>query len=259
MIKTAVFPVAGRGSRLKPATDAVAKELLPVFDTPVLNFAIDEARDAGIERFVFVTSDDKPEIEAYVRSQRAEIDATFITQKEPLGLGHAILQARKIAADGPFAVLLPDDLILASPPALAQMCQAYDAVFTHHMIAAMEVHPDRVGSYGILDAELPAKGRYVMVNGLVEKPQSEDAPSNLAAVGRYILSPTIFETLLTTTPGAGGEVQLTDAIAKDLHSMPVAAFRFDGIRFDCGQAEGLLDASQAIQDVREFTKEEAVA
>lgn len=259
MIKTAVFPVAGRGSRFQPATFAVPKELLPVFDTPILNFAISEARDSGIERFVFVTSADKPEIEAYVRSQFPELRSEFVIQEEPRGLGHAVLMANRVAEDGPFAVILPDDLIIATPPVTMQMARAYDRGFAHHMVAAMEVRPDMVGAYGILDAELPAPGRYTQVNGMVEKPSPEEAPSNLAAVGRYILHPTIFETLLTVGPGAGGELQLTDAIARDMQRLGVSAFRFEGVRFDCGNPDGLLEASSALQDAREMSGQGAVA
>jgi len=259
MIRTAVFPVAGRGTRLQPATHAVAKELLPVLDTPVLDFAIAEARDTGIERFVFVTSDEKPEIEAYVQSRFPELSAEFIPQEEPKGLGHAVFTANRIADDGPFAVVLPDDVIFGASPVLAQMARVYDKGFAHHMIAAMEVRPDTVGAYGILDADIPAKGRHTMIEGLVEKPGPEEAPSNLAAVGRYILHPTIFETLLTVGPGRGDEIQLTDAIARDIQRMGVAAFRFDGVRFDCGQPDGLLEAGSALQDAREMTQKGAVA
>jgi UTP--glucose-1-phosphate uridylyltransferase len=258
-IKTAVFPVAGRGSRFRPATHAVAKELLPVLDTPVLDFAISEARSAGIERFVFVTSDEKPEIQVYVQSRFAELSAEFIVQDEPKGLGHAVLMANRVAEDGPFAVILPDDVIFAAPPVLEQMAQAYDGAFAHHMIAAMEVRPDAVGSYGIFDADMPAPGRHTPINGFVEKPEPEDAPSTLAAVGRYILHPSIFETLLTARPGAGGEIQLTDAIARDLQRMGVAAYRFEGVRFDCGRPEGLLEAGSAVQDARELARQGVVA
>ncbi len=259
MIRTAVFPVAGRGSRMQPATNAVAKELLPVYDTPLLQFAIDEARDAGIERFVFVTSDDKPGVEAYVRSQHGDLDSLFLAQEAPLGLGHAVLTANGAVENEAFAVILPDDVIFASPPALAQMCRAYDTGFAHHMIAAMEVGPEETGAYGIFDADPPATGRQVTVRGLVEKPEPRQAPSTLAAVGRYILAPSIFETLLTTGKGRGGEIQLTDAIARDARRMPVAAFRFEGVRYDCGRPEGLLEAATAIRDAREMMEAGAVA
>lgn len=259
MIRTAVFPVAGKGSRLRPATNAVPKELLPVFDTPVLHFAIDEARDAGIERFVFVTSNDKPQIEAHVRSDYGDLDCTFVVQEEPLGLGHAVLMANGAVGKEAFAVILPDDVIFAAPSVLAQMCRAYDAGFAHHMIAAMNVRPDETGNYGIFDADPPAPGRHVAVRGLVEKPAQQEAPSTLAAVGRYILAPSIFETLLATGKGRGGEIQLTDAIVRDMQRMAVAAFRFEGVRYDCGQAEGLLEAGGAVRDAREMMAQGAVA
>jgi UTP--glucose-1-phosphate uridylyltransferase len=259
MIRTAVFPVAGRGSRFRPATHAIAKELLPVFDTPVLDFTISEARDAGIERFVFVTSAEKPEIENYVRSRFPDIEAEFLIQEAPKGLGHAVLVANRVAADGPFAVVLPDDVIFATPPVLAQMARAYEGGFIHHMIAAMEVRRDAVGAYGILDADMPAPGGTARVRGLVEKPAPQDAPSTLAAVGRYILHPSIFDTLLSVGPGKGGEIQLTDAIARDMQRMSVAAFRFQGVRYDCGQPEGLLEAGSALQDAREMAGKETVA
>jgi UTP--glucose-1-phosphate uridylyltransferase len=259
MIRTAVFPVAGRGSRMQPATNAVPKELLPVYDTPLLQFAIEEASDAGIERFVFVTSADKPGVEAYVRSQHGGLDSIFLTQEAPLGLGHAVLTANGAVENEPFAVILPDDVIFASPPVMAQMCRAYETGFAHHMIAAMEVGPEETGAYGIFDAELPATGHQVAVRGLVEKPDPQDAPSNLAAVGRYILAPGIFETLLTTGRGRGGEIQLTDAIARDLQRKTVTAFRFEGVRYDCGRPEGLLDAATAIRDAREMLAAGAVA
>jgi UTP--glucose-1-phosphate uridylyltransferase len=259
MIKTAVFPVAGRGSRFEPATQAVAKELLPVFDTPVLDFAIAEARDAGVETFVFVTSEAKPEIEAYVRARFPDLAAEFVMQDVPKGLGHAVLRARHVAPNGPFAVILPDDVIFAAPSVLAQMAGAHDRGFAHHMIAAMEVRPEAVGSYGIFDADMPAPGRHTEVRGLVEKPAPDKAPSTLAAVGRYILHPTIFDTLMTVGPGRGGEIQLTDAIARDMQRVSVSAFRFEGVRFDCGRPEGLLEAGSALQDVREMTGRGAVA
>lgn len=259
MIKTAVFPVAGKGSRLQPATNAVPKELLPVFDTPVLSIAIEEAADAGIDRFVFVSSDEKPEIEAYIRSDYAHLNAHFIIQPEPMGLGHAVLMANGVASGAPFAVILPDDVIFAAPGTLTQMCRAYDPGFPHHMIATMEVCPDTVGAYGIFDADMPAPGRFVTAKGFVEKPAPKAAPSTLAAVGRYILAPGIFDTLVATGPGAGGEVQLTDALARDMQRIPVTAFRFNGVRFDCGEPEGLLEAGSALQDARDLMAQGAVA
>jgi UTP--glucose-1-phosphate uridylyltransferase len=152
------------------------------------------------------------------------------------------------------AVILPDDLIVASVPVLSQMSAAYDPGLAYHMVAAMKVDAEDTASYGILEADMPAPGRYVPVHGLVEKPSPEEAPSNLAIVGRYILHPRIFDTLLATGPGSGGEIQLTDAIARDVRRMGVAAFRFDGVRFDCGQPDGLVEAGAAFQDVEDLMR-----
>ena len=260
MIRTAVFPVAGRGSRMQPATNAVPKELLPVYDTPLLQFAIDEARDAGIERFVFRHQPRQARDRDLMSAPSMPISTPFfVTQEAPLGLGHAILIANAAVRNEPFAVILPDDVIFASPPALAQMCRAYEAGFAHHMIAAMEVRPEDTGAYGIFDAEPPVPGGQVTVRGVVEKPEPQEAPSTLAAVGRYILAPGIFDTLLTTGRGLGGEIQLTDAIARDLQRKTVTAFRFEGVRYDCGRPDGLLEAATAIRDAREMLGAGAVA
>ena len=259
MIKTAVFPVAGRGSRLHPATQATPKELLPVLDTPLLDFAVEEAREAGIERFVFVTSADKPQIAAYLGRRFADLDCRFVTQDAPRGLGHAVWVANGAVDDAPFAVILPDDLIIAAPSVLAQMVAGYDAGFVHHMVAATPARRDAVAAYGIFDAATPPEGGQVWVDGLVEKPSPDDAPSTLAAVGRYILHPTIFETLLSVGPGRGDEVQLTDAITRDRQKIGVAAFRFHGVRFDCGTPDGLLEAGSALQDARDLMRPEPVA
>lgn len=254
MIKTAIYPVAGRGSRMRPVTRAVPKELLPVYTTPLLQFAIDEAIDSGVERHVFVTSEDKPAIEEYVRDTYPGIDARFVTQPEPLGLGHAVLMARGEILPGPVAVILPDDLIVASVPVLAQMSATYDPALACHMVAAMKVDAEETAAYGIVDADMPAPGCHVPVHGLVEKPSPEEAPSNLAIVGRYILHPGIFDTLLATAPGSGGEIQLTDAIARDVRRRGLTAFRFDGVRFDCGQPDGLVEAGAAFQDVEDLMR-----
>ncbi|MDG4650498.1 sugar phosphate nucleotidyltransferase [Roseibacterium sp. SDUM158017] len=264
MIKTAIIPVAGRGTRLHPVTLCVPKELLPVYTTPLLQFAIEEAEASGIERFIFVTRDGKEAIEDFVRMTFPGIDAHFLRQAEPLGLGHAVLTAGGLARQGesgdlPVAVILPDDLIFAPTPVLAQMARAYDTDMSYHMVAAMKVAPDEVSSYGIVDADVPAPGRAMPVRGLVEKPAEGTAPSTLAVVGRYILHPGIFETLMTTGRGAGGEIQLTDAIARDLRRMDVSAFRFEGVRFDCGVPDGLLEAGCAIQDAREMLEQGSAA
>lgn len=250
MIRTAVFPVAGRGSRMQPATSAVPKELLPVYDTPLLQFAIDEARDAGIERFVFVTSHDKPAIEAYVRAEHEDLDSLFVIQEAPLGLGHAILTASGAVENEPFAVILPDDVIAAEKPCLRQMVEAYEET-GGCMVAAMEVPRAKTASYGVLDVE-HEKGSLVRAKGMVEKPDPAEAPSTLAVIGRYILTPHVLENLDRKKVGAGGEIQLTDAIAEELAAgRPVHGLRFSGTRFDCGSKSGFLQATVAFALARE--------
>lgn len=271
-IKTAIFPVAGLGTRLLPATKSLPKELLPVYDRPLIQLAVDEALDAGIRHMVFVTHPAKSAIEHYLRhdpgltdhltekgerhlAERIEgllphetVDIAFVNQDEPLGLGHAILCARDAVQDGPVAVILPDDLILAPQLALAQMTHGYEPGLAGHMVAALQVAGNETARYGIFDAEMPAPGRSVRVEGFVEKPDPADAPSTLAAIGRYILDPSIFDALARTQPGAGGEIQLTDAIAAGIDRPGVCAFRVSGARFDCGSHEGLHAAGVALRD-----------
>lgn len=263
LVRTAIFPVAGLGTRFLPATKATPKELLPVLDTPLIQYAIDEARAAGIERMVFVTHDTKPAIERHVmddvrlrRELKArgkpqlaeelrdaaldpiEDDVVFTFQDEPKGLGHAVLCARDHALPGPVAVILPDDLILGAP-CLSEMIGAYDG---GHMVASMTVSQADVSKYGILDVRAE-DGRMTRASGMVEKPSAEDAPSRQAVIGRYVLAPEIFDALETQTPGAGGEIQLTDAIAKGAATRDLVGFRFSGTRFDCGSKAGMLEAT----------------
>ena len=265
-VKVAVFPVAGLGTRFLPATKSVPKEMLPLVDRPLIEYAVDEAREAGIEEFVFISSDGKtalerhfdpmPELEA--RLERAgktgPLNAirqgclprrarSFIRQNAPLGLGHAVGLAASAVGNRPFAVLLPDDVIRAPKGCLSQMVEAH-AHTGGHLVAAMEVAPQAVSSYGILDVS-SRQGRIARARGLVEKPAPEDAPSRLAVVGRYILDPVVFDRLRVQAPGAGGEVQLTDAITADAGRLPVSGFRFDGERFDCGSVAGFLQANIA--------------
>jgi UTP--glucose-1-phosphate uridylyltransferase len=258
MIRTAVFPIAGRGRRMHPITLSVPKELLPVYTTPLLQFALEEAQAAGVERYVFVTCDGKDAVEDFVARAFPGLDARFLVQPEPLGLGHAVLMAQNAVRDGaeddPFAVVLPDDLLFAPTPVLSQMTRAYDRDLCQHMVAAAKVAPDELSSYGVFDADVPAPGRALPVRGLVEKPAPGTAPSTLAAVGRYVLHPGIFETLMTTERGAGGQIQLTDALAREVKRVGVSAFRFGGVRFDCGGPDGLLEAGSALQDVQEMTR-----
>lgn len=266
-VRTAIFPVAGLGTRFMPATKATPKELLPVIDTPLIQFAIDEARDAGVERMIFVNHPSKAAIERYVLDDedlratlkargkaslaedlrdRAldedEHDVSFVMQDEPLGLGHAVLCARSKVLPGPVAVILPDDLILGEPGCLAEMIAAYDPAKAGHLVAAMDVGREETQAYGILDVAR-RDGDLSVANGMVEKPMPEKAPSRTAVVGRYVLDPAIFDALEVQTPGAGGEIQLTDAIARDIPRFGLAGFHFSGTRFDCGSKKGMLQAS----------------
>lgn len=265
-VRTAIFPVAGLGTRFLPATKAVPKELLPVLDTPLIQFAIDEARDAGVERIIFVSHPSKGAIENHVRDDaelrrtlkergkgkladalaaaaidESEHDVVFVMQHEPLGLGHAVLCAADHVLPGPVAVILPDDLILGPKGCLSQMIEAYDPSKAGHMIATMEVAPEAVSSYGIMSV-VRREGPFAYCDKLVEKPRVEDAPSRQAVVGRYVLDASIFEDLRHQPPGAGGEIQLTDAIAAGIAAQGLAGYRFDGIRFDCGSKTGMLQA-----------------
>lgn len=265
-VRTAIFPVAGMGTRLLPATKATPKELLPVLDTPLIQYAIDEARDAGIERMIFVSHPEKPAIERHVMDNvslrrslhlqgkatlAAELkaaalcplddDVVFCFQEEPLGLGHAVLQAAPHALEGPVAVLLPDDLIVGTPT-LGEMMDAYAACEAGHMVATMEVAPQETRKYGVLDVT-GREGRTIHAKGMVEKPAPEAAPSREAVVGRYILDFAIFQALKTQMPGAGGEIQLTDAISRGAEALGLAGFQFSGTRFDCGSKAGMLRAT----------------
>lgn len=266
-VRTAVFPVAGMGTRFLPATKSIPKEMLPLVDRPLIQYAIDEARAAGIEEFIFVTArgksaledyfDASPSLERKLREDGkadllAEVENStmpsgaiaYIRQQEALGLGHAVWCARRLIGDAPFAVILPDDVIAGKTPCLKQMVDAYNAAGAKGcMVAAMEVPHERTSSYGVID---PAEdhGTLVAARGLVEKPKPEDAPSNLAVIGRYILSPQVMETLGQKKKGAGGEIQLTDAIAAQITAGdPVFGYRFEGKRFDCGSKAGYLQAT----------------
>ena len=265
-VRTAIFPVAGLGTRFMPATKSVPKELLPVLDTPLIQYAIEEAQAAGVERMIFVSHPSKNAIEHHVlddadlratlkergkarladRLHQAAIDeddhdVIFVMQDEPLGLGHAILCAADHALPGAVAVILPDDLILGQTGCLTQMIEAYNTSEAGHMVATMEVPREAVSSYGILSVAR-REGPFAYADRMVEKPAADEAPSTTAAVGRYVLDGSIFETLRSQEPGAGGEIQLTDAIARGIETIGLAGFRFDGIRFDCGSKSGMLAA-----------------
>jgi UTP--glucose-1-phosphate uridylyltransferase len=264
--RTAIFPVAGLGTRFLPATKAIPKEMLTVVDKPLIQYAVEEAAAAGIERFVFVTGRNKTEIEDHfdlavelnetLRQRgkkealesvtamvRAAGDMLFVRQQEPRGLGHAVWCARHLVDDEPVAVLLPDDLILSATPCLQQMVQQHRQT-GGNLVAVMDVPRDQTNRYGVIQ---PGKqsGKVTEVTGLVEKPKPDRAPSTLAVVGRYILSPEIFPLLEKQGAGAGGEIQLTDAMAKLIGREPFHGYRFDGERYDCGDRAGFLDANLA--------------
>lgn len=266
-ITKAIFPVAGLGTRFLPATKSIPKEILSLVDRPLIQYAIDEAREAGIKEFIFVTSrgkgaledyfDGAPQLEQSLRKKnkkdlleelkRSTMDSgeiVYIRQREALGLGHAVWCARRLIANEPFAVILPDDVIAAEKPCLKQMVEAYENT-GGCMVAAMEVPPSMVSSYGILNVK-EDMGALQKIGGMVEKPNPEDAPSNLAAIGRYILTPNVLKNVGTLKKGAGGEIQLTDAIAMEIdNGHDVFGFRFDGQRYDCGSKSGFLQATIA--------------
>lgn len=265
-IRKAVFPVAGMGTRFLPATKSIPKEMLPLVDRPLIQYAVDEARAAGIEEFIFVTAAGKGALEDYFdtaaaleqrltangkTSALAALDRTrmpegalsFVRQNNPLGLGHAVRLAARLIGNEPFAVLLPDDVIRGPQGALSQMVAAH-AQHRGHMVATMDVPRAATSSYGILDVA-NTRGRLAQARGLVEKPRPENAPSTSAIVGRYILEPSIFDRLADIGPGAGGELQLTDAISADLARTGVTGYRFDGERFDCGSVQGFVQATVA--------------
>jgi UTP--glucose-1-phosphate uridylyltransferase len=264
-IRKVVFPVAGLGTRFLPATKTVPKEMLPIIDRPLIQYAVDEAIEAGCDTLVFVTNRYKHAVadyfdKAYELEQKLEragkveqlelvrnvlpqgVRAVFVTQAEALGLGHAVLCARPVVGDEPFAVMLPDDLIWnRGPGALKQMADAAEASGAS-MIAVQDVPREQTGNYGIV-ATGAFDGRQGRITAMVEKPAPDAAPSTLAVVGRYVLDPRIFDLLESTVPGAGGEIQLTDAIAALLGERTVNAFRFQGTRFDCGTHLGLIEAT----------------
>lgn len=276
VVRTALIPAAGWGTRSLPASKAVPKEMLPVVDKPLIQYAVEEAFAAGIERVVLVLSPGKQALVNHFQRQDSlvrDLEAKgktdvltrlaasdlpdgrllTVTQQEPLGLGHAVSCASHVLDGEPFAVLLPDDLILADTPVLRQMIQAYNHNGRGgHMIAVQSVMPEDVDKYGIIDPGGPVDDRAtVAIEGLVEKPAPADAPSTLAVIGRYILDPSIFRALAHQTPGAGGEIQLTDAIAAGIGSMPVNGFRFAGTRFDCGNPAGFIRANIAFGLLRD--------
>ena len=269
-IRKAVFPVAGLGTRFLPATKAVAKELLPVVDRPLIQYAVDEAAEAGIEQMIFVTGRGKGAIEdhfdmafelettqaargkdmsALEGTRLVPGNAVFIRQQEPLGLGHAIWCARDIVGDEPFAILLPDEFMHGTPGCLKQMVEAYEET-GGNLICALEVPMEQTSSYGVLDPGT-RKSALTEVKGLVEKPAAGTAPSNLIIAGRYILQPEVMGYLSRHEKGAGGEIQLTDAMAAMIGNQPFHGVTFDGQRFDCGSKAGYIEANLALALERE--------
>ena len=264
-IKTVVFPVAGIGSRFLPVTKTVPKELLPILNIPLIEYAVNEAREAGIERFIFVSSSEKKSIldyfkkdiklESYLKNKNSHLlkgieknlisDDSLIevVQEEPLGLGHAIWCARDYI-DGPFAVILPDDLIISKVACIKQMIDAYK-VHKSNIVAIQEVDSVDISKYGVIDYDKNDKNYYFIKN-MIEKPNANDSPSNLAIIGRYILSPNVLNFLSEKKVGFGGEIQLTDAIKNTIKNEGVIGYKFEGNRYDCGNVIGALEAQIAV-------------
>ena len=264
-IKTVVFPVAGIGSRFLPVTKTVPKELLPILNIPLIEYAVNEAREAGIERFIFVSSPEKKSIldyfkkdtklEGYLKNKNSDLltgikkniisDDSLIevVQEEPLGLGHAIWCAKEYI-EGPFAVILPDDLIISKVACIKQMIDAYKE-HKSNIIAIQEVDSVDVSKYGVIDYDKNDKDYYFIKN-MIEKPSVNDAPSNLAIIGRYILMPNVLDALSEKKVGFGGEIQLTDAIKNTIKNDGVIGYKFEGNRYDCGNVVGALEAQIAV-------------
>jgi UTP--glucose-1-phosphate uridylyltransferase len=267
-VRKAVFPAAGLGTRFLPATKALPKEMLPVVDKPIIQYGVEEALNSGIQNIIIVTGRGKSAIEdhfdvsfeleyllesrkkkdllAIVRGITDMINVAYIRQKEALGLGHAVLRASELVGDEPFAVVLADDVIEAETPCLRQLLDIY-TFFSTPVLAVMEVPRESISSYGCIDADPVmhngSNDRVYRIRDLVEKPKAADAPSNLAIIGRYVLTPDIFESLQTIDPGSGGEIQLTDAIRHLGRSRPIYAYRFEGTRYDAGDKLGFLKAT----------------
>ncbi|SIO19184.1 UTP--glucose-1-phosphate uridylyltransferase GalU [Vannielia litorea] len=277
-VTKAIFPVAGLGTRFLPATKSIPKEIMTLVDRPLIQYAIDEARAAGIKEFIFVTSRGKGALEDYfdhapvleqelrkkgkeqlmevLKNTNMESGAiAYIRQHKALGLGHAVWCARRLIGNEPFAVILPDDVIAAEKPCLQQMVEAHEET-GGCMVAAMEVPPSKASAYGLLAVE-EDHGSLVKVSGMVEKPKPEDAPSNLAVIGRYILTPKVLNNLNKKQKGTGGEIQLTDAIAEEIGGKAgVYGYRFNGERFDCGSKAGFLQATVSFGLSRDELRDE---
>ena len=277
-IRKAVFPVAGLGTRFLPATKAIPKEMLPVIDRPLIQYAVDEAREAGIEQMIFITGRGKTalidhfdmafELETTLREREKDMSVleptrlapgnlVTVRQQVPLGLGHAIWCARAIVGDEPFAIFLPDELMIGSPGCMKQMVEAYEEV-GGNLLSVLEVPLAEVSSYGVIDPGA-ARGSLTEVKGLVEKPNIDDAPSNLIISGRYILQPEVMRVLEGQEAGAGGEIQLTDAMARMIGTQPFHAVTFKGKRYDCGSKTGFVEATLAVALAREDMAEDVRA
>ena len=279
-VKKAIFPVAGLGTRFLPATKALSKEMFPVVDKPLIQYALEEAREAGIEEYIFVTGRSKSTIQDHfgrsyelekilIDNNKSELveeikswvpdpsQISYVRQQKALGLGHAVWCARNNIGDEPFAVLLADDLVLSNPGCLAQMMEVYAEV-KGNVVAIEEVPIEKVNRYGVLDIE-SEDGVVVKAKGLVEKPNPKVAPSNLSIIGRYILQPDVFRKLDNQEKGAGNEVQLTDAIAETLNEIAFHGFKFAGKRFDCGSRLGYLEANLAYALERPSMKDDILS
>ena len=264
-VRKAVFPVAGLGTRLLPATKSIPKEMITVVDRPLIQYAVDEAREAGIEQLIFVTGrgksalvdyfDQAYELEATLKGKGKSLDVlepsnagfgevVTVRQQQPLGLGHAVWCARHIVGDEPFAVLLPDELMIGSPTCTAQLVATHEKT-GGSVIAVVEVPREQTKSYGIAAIKAEKDG-LAEITGLVEKPKPEEAPSTLALIGRYVLLPEVFDHLDKHETGAGGEIQLTDALAKMIGGKPFHSMRYAGGRYDCGNRLGFLEANVAV-------------
>jgi UTP--glucose-1-phosphate uridylyltransferase len=271
-VRKAVFPVGGLGTRFLPATKAMPKEMLPVVDKPLIQYAVEEAQAAGIEQIIFVTGRGKTSIEDHfdfsyelqdTLLKRGKLEAhsvvtsmmagpgsvAYVRQQEPAGLGHAVWAARHLVGDEPFAILLADDLVMSKTPCIGQLIDVYNET-GGNAVAVMDVPKNHTDRYGILDVSAD-DGRLATVKGLVEKPKPSEAPSTLSVIGRYVLLPEIFNILEDQGSGASGEIQLTDAMAKMLGDAPFHGLRFEGQRFDCGDKIGFLDATLAFALARD--------
>ena len=267
-VRKAVFPAAGLGTRFLPATKALPKEMLPVVDKPIIQYGVEEALHSGIQNIIIVTGRGKSAIEdhfdvsfelehlldtrnkkdllATVRAVSDMIDVSYVRQKEALGLGHAVLRAREMVAEEPFAVILSDDVIDSEVPCLRQLIDVYE-FYGAPVVALMEVPNESISAYGVVDAEpvshAGGRNRLYRVRNMVEKPKANEAPSNLAIIGRYILTPEVFRSLDAIEPGSGGEIQLTDGLKHLLRSRPIYGYRFEGTRYDAGDKLGFLRAT----------------